>query len=92
MQHVAVEADRLQMQVAAAERRGLNQGQSSIADGVSKLLGNARAAALGDNPRPHRFHWWRGALVEAAYLNLHTARASPTGPRSSPATTSRPIT
>ncbi len=76
MQHVAVEADRLQMQVAAAERRGLNQGQSSIADGVSKLLGNARAAALGDDPRPHRFpNWWRGTLVEAAYLNLHTARA-----------------
>jgi hypothetical protein len=76
VQHVAVEADRLQMQVAAAERRGLNQAQLSVADGVSKLLGNARAAALGDNPHPHRFpNWWRGTLVEAAYLNLHTARA-----------------
>ncbi|HEY3002077.1 MAG TPA: hypothetical protein VGJ44_06975, partial [Kribbellaceae bacterium] len=76
MQHVVVEADRLHMQTMAASRRGLDKQQTEIAEGVFKLVSAARAAALRDDPRPGRFqNWWRGILVEAAYLNLHTARA-----------------
>jgi hypothetical protein len=76
VQHVAVEADRLQMQVRAASERRLNKQQEAIAGGVSRLIRNARAAALREDPVPRRWtNWWRGTLVEAAYLNLHTARA-----------------
>jgi len=76
VQHVVVEADRLHMQTMAASRRGLDKQQTEIADGVFKLSAAARAAALREDPRPRRFqNWWRGILVEAAYLNLHTARA-----------------
>jgi len=76
VQHVAVEADRLQLQVEAARRGQLTAQQAAVADGVMELIENARSAALGDNPRPRRIpNWWRGALVEASYLNLHAARA-----------------
>jgi hypothetical protein len=77
VQHVAVDADRLEMRVAAARARGgLTPSQEVVADGVIKCLHKARAAAFRDDPIPGRMaNWWRGTLVEAAYRNMHTARA-----------------
>jgi hypothetical protein len=76
VQHVAVEADRLELQLRAARHRELTGRQVAVADGVAELLGKARAAAFGQDPAPRRpANWWRGVLVEAAYQNLHTARA-----------------
>lgn len=60
----------------AAGTRPLNTRQEAIADGMSRLIGSARAAALREDPVPRRWtNWWRGTLVETAYLNLHAARA-----------------
>lgn len=77
MQHVAVDADKLEMRVRAARARGgLTASQLIIADGVERCLQKARAAAFRDDPVPGRLaNWWRGTLVEAAYRNMHTARA-----------------
>ncbi len=76
VQHAAVEADRLQTQLDAARARRLSGQQSVIADGVGDLVDAARRAALKEDPVPGRFtNWWRGTLVEAAYQNLHAARA-----------------
>jgi len=77
VQHVAVDADRLEMRVEAARARGgLTPSQEVVADGVEKCLQKARAAAFRDDPIPGRLaNWWRGTLVEAAYRNMHTARA-----------------
>ena len=77
VQHVAVETDKLQMRVNAARARGnLSKSQEVIADGVCRFIKKARAAAFRDDPIPGRLaNWWRGTLVEAAYRNMHTARA-----------------
>ena len=76
VQHVAVEADRLQLQVDAARQGVLEPREEVIADGVEALLESARRAAYRVDPVPRRWtNWWRGTLVEAAYLNLHSARA-----------------
>jgi hypothetical protein len=77
VQHVAVHADELQTRVKAARSRGnLDRSQQTIADGIDNLISKARKAALKEDPKPWRLpNWWRGTLVEAAYRNLHTARA-----------------
>lgn len=76
VQHVAVEADRLQTQLEGAMAGPLSDQQLVIAEGVSKLVDAARKAALKEDPVPGLFtNWWRGTLVEAAYQNLHAARA-----------------
>ena len=77
VQHVAVETDKLQMRVDAARARGnLTPAQETIAGGVCGFIKKARAAAFRDDPIPGRWaNWWRGTLVEAAYRNMHTARA-----------------
>jgi hypothetical protein len=71
-----VDATGLRMQVEAARTTRLSMHQETIADGVSRLVEDARKAALREDPVPRRFwNWWRGTLVEAAYLNLHMAKA-----------------
>jgi hypothetical protein len=77
VQQVAVDADRLEMRVRAARARGgLTASQEVVADGVDRCVQKARAAAFRDDPIPGRLaNWWRGTLVEAAYRNMHTARA-----------------
>src|SRR5215212_9901918 len=77
VQHVAVETDKLWMRLSAAEARGnLNKSQQIIAKGIYEFLRKARDAAFREDPVPGRWaNWWRGTLVEAAYRNLHAARA-----------------
>ena len=77
VQHVAVETDKLQMRVEAARARGdLTESQEVVAEGVSGAVRKARLAAFRDDPIPGKFgNWWRGTLVEAAYRQMHTARA-----------------
>src|SRR3954453_22183842 len=77
VQHVAVETDKLRLRLDAARARGgLNESQQGIADGITMFLAKARDAAFRDDPVPGRWaNWWRGTLVEAAYRNLHAARA-----------------
>ncbi len=77
VQQVAVETDKLEMRVQAARSRGtLTESQDVVAAGVSDMVRKARAAALREDPIPGRFwNWWRGTLVEAAYREMHTARA-----------------
>lgn len=77
VQHVAVETDKLQMRVAAARARGmLTEHEKVIAEGVWRFADKARAAAFRDDPIPGNIaNWWRGTLVEAAYRNMHAARA-----------------
>jgi hypothetical protein len=77
VQQVAVDADKLEMRVRAARARGgLTASQEVVADGVDRCVQKARAAAFRDDPIPGRLaNWWRGTLVEAAYRNMHTARA-----------------
>ena len=77
VQHVAVDADEVEMRVDAAVARGdLTASQEVITEGVRSLLRRARAAAMRDDPVPRRWtNWLRGTLVEAAYRNLHAARA-----------------
>lgn len=77
VQHVAVETDKLEMRVEAARARGtLTESQDVVAEGVLGFVRRARLAAFRDDPIPNRFpNWWRGTLVEAAYRQMHTARA-----------------
>ena len=77
VQQVAVETDKLEMRVQAAQARGtLTESQDVVAAGVIEFVHKARAAALRQDPIPGRFwNWWRGTLVEAAYREMHTARA-----------------
>ncbi len=76
VQHAAVEADRLELQVKAARQRGLSREQEAIADGIMELIADARRAAFREDPKPNRLtNWWRGTLAETAYLNLHAAHA-----------------
>ncbi len=78
VQQVAVETNKLQMRVDAARARGdLAESQEIIAVGIDGFIQKARAAAFRDDPVPGRVaNWWRGTLVEAAYRNMHTARAA----------------
>ena len=77
VQHVAVETDKLHIRLNAAQARGnLNASQQVIAQGIGIFLDKARDAAFRNDPVPDRWtNWWRGTLVEAAYRNLHAARA-----------------
>lgn len=77
VQHVAVETDKLQMRVNAARARGeLTNSEKVIAEGICGFVNKARAAAFREDPIPGNIaNWWRGTLVEAAYRNMHTARA-----------------
>jgi hypothetical protein len=77
VQHVAVETDKLRLRLRAAQARGdLDASQEVIALGIYAFLDKARDAAFRDDPVPRRWaNWWRGTLVEAAYRNLHAARA-----------------
>src|SRR4051794_34785477 len=77
VQHVAVETDKLRLRLDAAQARGdLNASQHVVAAGIYTFLVKARDAAFRDDPVPGRWaNWWRGTLVEAAYRNLHAARA-----------------
>ncbi len=77
VQHVAVETDKLAMRVEAARARGtLTDAQDVVAEGVLGFVDRARLAAFRDDPAPSRLpNWWRGTLVEAAYRQMHTARA-----------------
>jgi hypothetical protein len=77
VQNVAVQAEVLEVRLAAIRARGtLREDQQQVAQGVSKLIDKARSAAFRDNPIPTRWGiWWRGTLIEAAYQNLHAAEA-----------------
>lgn len=77
VQHVAVDAKTLGIRLKAARARGgLTDEQAEVADGVQAFIDSARAAADREDPVPSRIvNWWRGLLVEAAYRNMHAARA-----------------
>ncbi|HEU4540511.1 MAG TPA: hypothetical protein VFR23_05240 [Jiangellaceae bacterium] len=76
VQHVNVDADTLQTRVQAARARGLDPAQERIAEGVLRHVEWAREAANRKDPRPRWFfNWWRGTVTEAAYRQLHAARA-----------------
>lgn len=77
VQHVAVETDKLRLRLRAVQARGdLDKSQEVVAQGINIFLDKARDAAFRDDPVPRRWaNWWRGTLVEAAYRNLHAARA-----------------
>lgn len=76
MQQVAVGAEALETRLEVAKARGLRPDTEAAAKGVAEFIRRARAAALRRDPIPGRWgNWWRGTLVEAAYRNLHAARA-----------------
>lgn len=76
VQNVAVGVRVLRARVEVARAQGLGPDQAAAADGVDVLLDRAEAAAYRVDPRPGRWsNWWRGTLFEAAYQNLHAARA-----------------
>jgi hypothetical protein len=73
--HVVVSVRMLQTRLEIAEARGLGPDQQAAAQGVRRLLDKARDAANGMDPKPGPLSdWWSGALVEAAYQNLHGAK------------------
>jgi hypothetical protein len=73
--HVVVSVRMLQTRLEVAEARGLGPDQQAAAHGVRRLLDKARDAANGVDPKPGPLSdWWSGALVEAAYQNLHGAK------------------
>jgi hypothetical protein len=77
VQHVAVDADVLRTRLSVASARpSLTAGQVAVAKGVQHFIDKAEAAANRKDPVPSRVaNWWRGVLVEAAYRNIHAARA-----------------
>ena len=78
VQHVAVDADvlRTRLNVATCRRDELTPEQLAAAAGVDKFLERAASAADHKDPVPgNLYNWFRGVLVEAAYRNLHAARA-----------------
>jgi hypothetical protein len=76
VQQVAVGAEALETRLNVARSRGLKPGAEAAAVGVAEFIKRARDAALRHDPIPGRWgNWWRGTLVEAAYRNLHAARA-----------------
>ena len=71
---VAVQVLETRLDVAVAQ--GLGPDQRAAAEGVRRLLRRADDAAYGMDPKPGPFsRWWNGTLVEAAFQNLHAARA-----------------
>jgi hypothetical protein len=71
---VAVQVLETRLEVAIAQ--GLGPDQRAAADGVRRLLRRADDAAYGLDPKPGPIsRWWTGTLVEAAFQNLHAARA-----------------
>lgn len=78
VQHVDVDTARLESRIAAMRKREprLTPYQESIADAVCSFSHKAWLAANRQDPVPRAIaNWWRGTLVEAAYRNLHAARA-----------------
>lgn len=76
VQQVAVAAEALETRLNVARSRGLKPGGEAAAVGVAEFIKRARDAALRHDPIPGRWgNWWRGTLVEAAYRNLHAAKA-----------------
>lgn len=76
VQDVDVSAWMLQTRLNVARARGLNTEQQAVAEGVQGLINRAQSAAARTDPVPSRIiNWWRGVLVDAAYRNLHGARA-----------------
>jgi hypothetical protein len=76
VQQVAVGAEALETRLEVAKARGLHPEAEAAAKGVGEFIKRARDAALRHDPIPGRWgNWWRGTLVEAAYRNLHAARA-----------------
>jgi hypothetical protein len=73
--HVVVSVRMLETRLEVTEARGLGPDQQAAAQGVRRLLDKARDAANGMDPKPGPLSdWWSGALVEAAYQNLHGAK------------------
>jgi hypothetical protein len=73
--HVVVSVRMLETRLEVTEARGLGPDQQAAAHGVRRLLDKARDAANGVDPKPGPLSdWWSGALVEAAYQNLHGAK------------------
>ena len=71
---VAVQVLETRLDVAVAQ--GLGPDQRAAAEGVRRLLRRANDAAYGVDPKPGPIsRWWTGTLVEAAFQNLHAARA-----------------
>jgi hypothetical protein len=71
---VAVQVLETRLDVAAAQ--GLGPDQRAAAEGVRRLLRRADDAAYGIDPKAGPIsRWWNGTLVEAAFQNLHAARA-----------------
>jgi hypothetical protein len=76
VQQVAVEVDVLQTRVDIAKQRDLRPEQKAAIRGVELFLTKAWLAVERADPVPSRIvNWWRGVLVEAAYRNIHAARA-----------------
>lgn len=77
VQHVAVNAKMLGIRLEAAGSGGnLTAEQEATAAGVREFIDKAEYAANRVDPVPSRIvNWWRGVLVEAAYRNMHAARA-----------------
>jgi hypothetical protein len=76
VQNVVVGVRVLETRLDVAEAQGLAPDQLAAADGVRRLLRQAEEAAYGIQPKSGRIgNWWDGTLVEAAYQNLHAARA-----------------
>jgi hypothetical protein len=73
---VLVQVRVLRSRLDVAEARGLAPDQEAAAEHVRALLDKAEDAALKVDPMPRRLaNWWRGALMEAAFTNLHAAQA-----------------
>ncbi|QZY28958.1 hypothetical protein [Nocardioides coralli] len=76
VEHVDPELAALRIQLAALRTRRLDPAQEEIAQGVQELLERAQNAVDRRDPAPYYvLNWWRGTLVEAAFRNLHAARA-----------------
>lgn len=76
VQQVAVDVNSAQISLDVARARVLSKEQEAAAAGVQRFIDAARSAAERQDPVPWRVvNWWRGILVEAAYRNLHAARA-----------------
>jgi hypothetical protein len=77
VEHVEPELKALRVRLRCAEAgHHLTPSQKAAARGVRKLIKRAENAVDRKDPYPTRVgNWWRGTLVEAAYRNLHAARA-----------------
>jgi hypothetical protein len=77
VQHVDAELEGLLIRIDVLRAPGtLTPAQEAAAQGVGRLIDRAQKAANRVDPYPSRLmNWWRGTLVEAAYRNLHEARA-----------------